>query len=189
MRKIWLIIGDMRSGKTSLCKSLYLRLNDLSLKPYALVEENERDDRGIPTRLILHELTSGRKALLGTRKASAQEKYDPFQFSREAFKEAAIGLTSALHDGFSPVILDEVGPLEVLRHDGFWNWLLWALGQKNCLLVISIRPGLENAFIELVRSVFLGTSSIDIKSFSLAELDAKKMLAGLSKEILQYCLG
>jgi hypothetical protein len=184
MRKIWLIIGDRLSGKTSLCKSLYTRFIDLSLKPYAIVEENERDDRGIPIRLILHELTTGQKTMLGTRMASTQEDYGPFSFAEGAFGEAAQGLTTALRDGFSPIILDEVGPLEVLGHGGFWNWLSWAIGQENCFLVISIRPGLESAFIELVNSVSLAASGIDIKKFYLGTRTQKKILADLSKEML-----
>jgi len=204
MRKILFILGDMRSGKTSTCKSLFSRLTDLSLKPYALVEENERDDAGIPVKLFLHELNSGRISLLGTRDppgedprenpadqslAPAKEGYGPFDFSAEAFGEAVYGLEAAWCDGFSPIILDEVGPLEVLGHAGFREWLLRALSREHCFLVISMRPGLVGAFMDLMDANIPDARDIDAGSFSLEELDPEKMLDALSKVILRHCHG
>ena len=216
MRKILLVLGDMLSGKTSLCKSLFSRLTALSLKPYAIVEENERDDLGIPVKLFLHELNTGKISLLGTREASrhqapteaskytkstlpkslqasspliacARENYGPFKFSAEVFVEAASRLTSAWNDGFSPIILDEVGPLELLERAGFREWLIWALSQKDCFLVISMRPGLKSSFMDLIDANTLDAQGLAIKSFSFAELNDEKMLEALSKEILRHC--
>ena len=187
MKKILFVLGDKLSGKTSVCKSLFSRLTDLSLKPYALVEENERDEAGIPVKLFLHELNSGAISPLGAR--TSQGKYGPFEFREKAFDEAEGRLRSAWHEGFSPIILDEVGPLEIPALAGFWKWLAWALSQENYLLVVSMRPGLIGTFLDLVDSSVPDAGNIEIRSFSLAELNQEKMLRALSKEILLHCHG
>lgn len=202
MRKIVFILGDMLSGKTSTCKSLYSRLNDLSMKPYALVEESERNNAGIPMKLSLHELNSGRIFLLGTRDppdelaredpgepplAPSKENYGPFKFSAEVFEEAEYRLESAWHDGFCPIILDEVGPLEVLVQAGFWKWLALALSREHCFLVVTMRPGLIGIFMDLMNANIPDARKIAARSFSLVALNPEKMLEALSKEILRHC--
>ena len=197
MRKILLVLGDMLSGKTSLCKNLFTHLTDLSLKPYALVEENERDEAGIPVKLFLHELNSGAISPLGTRTArgsgspptSPKEKYGPFEFREKAFEEAGDRLQSAWREGFSPIILDEVGPLEIPARAGFWQWLVWVLSREDCLLVVSMRPGLAGAFLDLVDSTIPDAGNIGIRGFSLARQNREKTLRALSDEILLHCHG
>ena len=197
MRKILLVLGERLSGKTSVCKNLFSRLNNLSLRPYALVEENERDGAGIPVKLFLHELNSGAISPLGARTsrreggppASPEGRYGPFEFLEKAFDEAGDRLQSAWRGGFSPIILDEVGPLEIPALAGFWKWLAWALSRENYLLVVSMRPGLADSFLDLVDSSIPDAGNIETRSFSLAGLNQEKMLQALSKEILLHCHG
>jgi hypothetical protein len=68
MRELILVTGSMRAGKTSFCKALFQILDQKLTRPFAIIEENLRDGRGIPLSIVLHDLSAKEETPLASRK-------------------------------------------------------------------------------------------------------------------------
>ncbi len=140
-----LLVGPMASGKTSLCKKLYAAMKAEGINPFALVEENLRNEAGYPIELWYSELGTGKRRFLG-RRADAFPALSPFVFDPAAFAWADGRIHKAVEEGCGALILDELGPLELQRNGGIMPSLEWALTTASCPIVLTLRPDLE-AFV------------------------------------------
>jgi nucleoside-triphosphatase THEP1 len=142
----------MASGKTSLCKLLFHAMEDSNLKPFAIIQENRRDAKGYPVALRLIELPGGKECFLGARAGNVEELYSgegsgkelkPFVFERSAFAWATTEIAQALAKDCGALIIDEIGPLEVLEGGGLMTALEAAAKAERVPLIVSLRPSLE----------------------------------------------
>ncbi|MGB4586834.1 MAG: nucleoside-triphosphatase [Rectinemataceae bacterium] len=181
MRNLILVTGSMRTGKTSLCKALFSILEKKSACPFAIIEENRRDERGIPLTIVLHDL--GRKELLhfASRTASQGDDYLPFNFNPEAFVWVLDKLKEAIAQGCGPVILDEIGALEAKRGGGFLMDAVWAMDHGEGSLVLTLRPELEENLLERLSSM---TKIGPVERFRLGSTDPEKLALTVADYVL-----
>lgn len=190
MRNLILIFGSMRSGKTSLCKALFHILQQKSARPFGIIEENQRDGRGIPLVINLRDLAKDESMALASRKplpdgdipdgASPGEEYPPFNFNEEAFSWAMDRLKDAIAKGCGPVILDEIGALEIRQGGGFLKAVVWAMDHGDAPLVLTLRPELEESLLERLSSM---TATGPVKRFQTGDVDAETMASAIADDI------
>jgi hypothetical protein len=191
MRGVTLILGGMRSGKTLFCEKLYREFSDRGAPAYALIEENERDQAGVPVRLWFREPTTEARWDLGERLPSegrgtghgtggdrdvlsGPRDYPPFRFSPSAFAIAASRLEAAFRGGKCPLIVDELGSLEMREDAGLWPWLSSALREPNFSFFLSMRPELEATFLGRSESLGLNARVYSLETLRLDGLEKRE---------------
>lgn len=187
MRQLILLAGPMRSGKTTFCKALFPLIARESHSAFAIVEENQRDAEGIPVSLSLRNLGTGETFYLGSRGQEPREfgkPYPPFTFSAEAFSWAESNLMKAVGECDCPVLIDEIGPLEVRGGGGFFRMVEWAIENGTCPLLVTIRPDLVEAFIDRLSS---SSGMPEHKRFSISSLSFDRTLRSVFNEVFRHC--
>ncbi|HWR13142.1 MAG TPA: hypothetical protein VN445_15060 [Rectinemataceae bacterium] len=187
MRELITLVGPMRSGKTSFCVALFPLLAAKSSRPFAIIEENLRDPKGIPLSILLRDLGDGGKigfASRGRDPLDASKPYPPFDFSPQAFSWAESRIKEAVRKGCGPVILDEMGPLEAGEGGGFFGIAAWLMRHGDCPLVVTVRPGLEKVFADRLRSA---SGFFPVKHFSIDNAPLDQLLGPVSAEIFLHC--
>ena len=187
MRRLMIITGPMRSGKTRFCRELFRILRQDSLSPFSITEENARDAAGIPISLSLRDEETGETMALGSRAdgpALPGRPYGAFRFSGEAFAWADAKVRAAVARGCGPIIIDEIGPLEVNEGGGFSGTLEWAAENGDCPLLLTLRPELEDAFLAkcspLWKSNLAGVYPLSATAFS-------RTLEAVSGDVFRHC--
>jgi hypothetical protein len=192
MSDLILVHGAMRSGKTTFCRNLHARFERAYLertwpdRPFAVIEENERDADGLPVLLRFNRLgpvPEGEAASmeLGQRlPGSCQGGRRGFSFRAEAFGRVRAQLSGALAQGCNPVILDEIGRLEAQEGKGLFDCLSLltdtARGRGDLLTVLSMR---EEYAAPLLGRLGIGDSAhiLRIDAGSDPEALAEKLMA------------
>lgn len=187
-----LLLGPMASGKTSLCKSLFKTMADAAMKPFAIIQENRRNPEGYPLELRLVELPGGEERFLAARgvfKAEQQSgegngrELNPFVFEKPAFVWACAKINQALAEGCGALIVDEIGPLEVFKGDGLMPALEEAANAEGLLLILSLRPSLEEALLGRLPKL-TARPRMRVLPDRFRE---KNELLFLSKDIIRHC--
>lgn len=144
MVHLFIVQGPRQSGKTTFLCGLYnsARLSGISV--YAVIEENERDSQGIPISLVFHTLETGAIRLLAERESS--RPYPPFQFRQDVFDAVLDELRQASRTR-DLVIIDEVGPYEILEQKGLWPFFRDLPTDRRLTLAIGIRPDLVDSLL------------------------------------------
>jgi len=171
-----LILGTMASGKTSLCKKLFDAMKAECSNPFALVEENIRNEEGYPVELWYSELGTGERQFLG-RRADVFPTLNPFIFNPAALAWADARIHKAVQEGCEALILDELGPLELLHNGGIMPSLEWALTTASCPIILTLRPDLEASLLSrlpapMARAALrfqLSTNPREIEGFSIVQ--------------------
>ncbi len=187
MRELVLVTGSMRAGKTSLCKALFRILRQKTARPFGIIEENRRDDRGIPLVIDLLDLATGESIAFASRKAVpeglSQERaspgngYPPFAFRAEAFAWAMDRLKAAIEGGCGPVILDEIGALEIRQGGGFLKVAVWAMDHGESPLVLTLRPEFEESLLVRLSAM---TATGPAKRFRADDSDAETLASTIA---------
>lgn len=143
MKRCVLISGDRCSGKTETCRKLFLLMRDMGMDPYGIIEESERDGSGIPLSLRFRELTTGKEVLLGRRAARGDGgSYPPFIFRRNAIAWANSAIDSRMASAGGPILLDEIGPLELTRKRGLLPAVNRMAGDAKRHIIMTVRTDL-----------------------------------------------
>jgi nucleoside-triphosphatase THEP1 len=147
MRTLYLVSAPRGFGKTSFCEALHANLTHFGLFPCSIVEKSERNAQGIPFCIELKNLETGERMVFAKRKAADNAgAYPSFLFDDSAFAWAGLKLTEAIAEARKPIILDEVGPLEIEYSKGFAPIVLELLNTFEGPLVLTIRPSLLEKF-------------------------------------------
>ncbi|HEY9055185.1 MAG TPA: hypothetical protein VIO60_10250 [Rectinemataceae bacterium] len=152
MAHLYLAIGARSSGKTTCLSELWRLMNKPGCNPCAIIEENSRDALGFPVRIFFRDMESGRSVLLASRPSSSI----PFSFDEGAFAWAGERLREAHARQAKPIIVDELGPLELEDSGGLRPYLDLLLKTHPGPLVFSLRPSLLPAIDELARNLGMG---------------------------------
>ncbi len=147
MPHLYLVIGARAAGKTRCLSNVAASLDISRWSPFAILEESIRDAAGFPLRIAFIDARTGDSTTLATRAFSDQ----PFAFHDEAFSWALTRIKAALARSARPIILDEVGPLEIIDSGGLRPALDLLLLEYRGPLVLSLRPALLPAMLELAR--------------------------------------
>ena len=154
---IYLITGTINSGKTSKMLELY-RANP---QGDGIVCPKVFENGHFLRYDILH-LKSGKTLPFAYPVECIPESWDEriifgkFSFSVKAFDFAEACVYQSIHDQISPFFLDEIGPLELDLHTGFYS-ILKKLLSLNIDLYISVRKSRINDMTN-----FLGRGNIHV---------------------------
>lgn len=187
MRDLILILGPMRSGKTTFCRELYRLLADKSPPPFAVIEENIRDSEGFPVSLALRDISAGEEIPLARREerpSGGRGGRAPFAFSEEAFPWAESRIKKAVAEGCGILMIDEIGPLEAAEGGGFLEIVEWALANGDCPLLLTLRPELEGLLLERLSSSS-ALPRVDRLRLDAGDLD--RTLRFASEAIFRHC--
>ena len=155
--KIWytqtmitIITGDQGAGKTTFLARNIERIKKhgsiggiLTPAVYKL-PVFEKQSKNIKTGFDALDISTGRRWPLGRMDETlGGPVFGPYSFSLEGFSRAANAFKAALAREDPFIFLDEIGPLELEKHEGFYE-LLPLLSQipEKCRLSVVIRPSL-----------------------------------------------
>jgi hypothetical protein len=148
------------------------------------LQKSERDPQGLPQRLYAVALGSGETRLLAEREGAK-----PFVFDAAVFAWMDSLLRSALTNDGSPLIMDEVGPLEILEGKGLWAPLDALLrGEYRHPLILSVRPSLLSRLADFLTARAGGRYKIRIIEIG-AMKDAEDLVESIADEIFCHCQG
>ena len=140
---IVLLSGDRRVGKSTAC----LKLLELALRRGKVVggflSVALFDERGEKVGINLRDPRAGTERLLASIPVPlAGPQVGIYHMSAETLQWGAQVALAALRDGVDLLVIDEIGPLELLRGEGFAGVLpaLYAATEIDCLIVV--RPEL-----------------------------------------------
>jgi nucleoside-triphosphatase THEP1 len=147
------------------------------------LQKSERDTQGLPQKLYAAALGSGETRLLAERKGS-----QPFVFDAAVFAWMDNIFRSALKSDAFPLLVDEVGPMEILEGKGLWAPLDALLREYRHPLIISVRPSLLSRLADLAATKAGERSKIRIIEIG-AMKDAKDLAESIADEIFCHCQG
>ena len=163
--KVILLTGEKKIGKSTLCRKVCDWVRARGYKPAGIVcpalYDSDKRKRGF----MAEDVRTGKQWVLGTReKKLFGPGYGSYTFSRSGLHRAVRILKRAPKKGCDLLVLDEVGPLEMERGEGFRSALDMLTSQKYVNLLIVVRPSL----IEEVKTLFEGWNvtvvTVDIKN-------------------------
>lgn len=144
---VHIVTGSINSGKTTKLLSIYqeLRVGDGFILPKIFIQGNYAGQEII-------RLSTGVSRPFSLKKGYIPfnwvEKYrlDVYSFSKEGFDFAFETIEDIVMKNLSPIIIDEIGPLE-LQEKGFYQ-LLSQLSTEDYSIYISVRETLLYTAIE-----------------------------------------
>lgn len=177
-----LITGALGSGKTTICSSLFTGLRSAGYPAAGIVEMVSRNEDGLPIKISFRDLST-HEEWLWTERVSGLPLPQPFTFPEEPL-ERAIALLSALaSEKRCPLILDEIGLLEIESGKGFLKWILDYLHREDSILIASLRKGREEALLRHLS----GWKPLIVQSFECMENARAACLDAALKWTVQHC--
>ena len=141
-----MVAGPSGSGKTTTCGRVVSASPQRGLSVSGLVTWVERTDGGVER--WVQDLRSSQRRLLA-REAETQRMGSPrWRFSSEGLLWGDQILAAACPTDV--LVIDEVGPLELLHGSGWRRGVLLALAGPFRLAVVAVRPPLVSHLLELV---------------------------------------
>ncbi|TXT48685.1 MAG: hypothetical protein FD137_927 [Spirochaetes bacterium] len=135
----------------------------------------------MPQKLYAVALNTGEKRLLAAREGSR-----PFIFDQSVFNWMDEYLRNALKYNVSPLLVDEVGPLEILEGKGLWAPLDILLKEYGQPIILSVRPSLLSPLADL-----LAARTGERHKFRVIDVaaikEAKEAAENIAEEIFCHC--
>jgi nucleoside-triphosphatase THEP1 len=166
---ILVLSGDCGAGKTTACREATRIAAGRGLSVGGVLCPSRRDSTGAPVEIEVEALATGERRLLASRERDlGGARWPPeagrgFSFSADCFAWALGILDEDLDGGTDLLILDEIGPLELVLHAGFWLFLekLESVESRRGLLVATVRPSLVDALSSL--PVFAASRRLELR--------------------------
>lgn len=149
-----ILVGERGLGKTSLCRAIAASLEGLGIGVGGILSPSGRDAAGMPREVWAEDLARGERRMLASRNSdlggpswpgptAGVPDRPPISFSDECFSWAIAVLHREFEEARGLVIVDEIGPLELLRGGGFLPFLEHAAGNPaGASLLLTVRPSL-----------------------------------------------
>jgi nucleoside-triphosphatase THEP1 len=140
----FILTGKIGAGKTTACRKVAQKAAGMGLFAGGILTPPIFDG-GKKTGFYAEDLQTGERWVLGTRNFGSGIQgpvYGIYRFSIEGFKKAYGVLKSAVVSRCDLIVLDEIGPLEIVHKRGFWRILEPLFDQKNAYLLLVVRPSL-----------------------------------------------
>ena len=142
-----MVTGPSGSGKTTACGRLVSAGLERGLAVSGLLTVVERTDGGAAR--WAQDLRGGQRRLLARQVESRRTGSLRWRFSSEGLLWGDQVLAAACPTDV--LVIDEVGPLELLHGSGWRRGVLVALAGRFRLAVVAVRPALVSPMLELAR--------------------------------------
>lgn len=143
-----LLTGALRVGKSTVCQRLAEEGRRRGKRIGGFVSPAVFNPQGEKTGAYLQDLRTGEMRLQYSTEADTSLRIGPFAMDESVLRRGIRLVEEALRAGDDLVIIDEIGPLELLRGEGFAP-LLSALGDfPEAVVLIVVRPELVEALRE-----------------------------------------
>jgi nucleoside-triphosphatase THEP1 len=120
MMHIILLSAPRRSGKTTACQSFIDRARRAGLRIGGILAPARHDQAGHKVGIDVHCLLTGETRILGTIVPIAKRRtVGHYQFDETTMQWAVEQVLHALQTPIDVVVIDEIGPLELLQRHGF----------------------------------------------------------------------
>ena len=140
--QIWMLTGEREAGKTSLCRALAARAQGYGWDAAGVTSPGVFES-GVKTGILVEDVRRGERHLL-----AALEARDPFDLpvGKWYFDRAMLAWGDQVIANSPPcdlLIVDELGPLELLQRGGWQSALPVLHGESGRLALVVIRPELQ----------------------------------------------
>lgn len=168
-RPVLILTGDIGIGKTTACRKAVRITVDRGLSVGGILTPPVFDDEK-KTGFFAEDLRTGDRWILGTRNLGSGIKgpvYGIYRFSIDGFRKAYSALKTAVVDRCDLLVLDEIGPLEIVHKKGFFRILGPLFDVEDTCLLLVVRPSL----IEDVKKM-LGDRTTEVFTADLETRDS-----------------
>jgi nucleoside-triphosphatase THEP1 len=119
-RVIALLVGEIGAGKTTICRQVAALARERGLRPAGILSRPIYDEQGHKTSLVAVDLWSGQaRRLASLQRPLSDLGRGPYSFCLATFAWANRAVLAALREAPDLIILDEIGPLELVAGVGF----------------------------------------------------------------------
>lgn len=134
-----LLVGEIGSGKTTVCQRVVELARKHGLRPAGILSRPTRDRSGRKRSLVAVDLWTGRSRLLASLDRRLSDLCrGPYSFDPATFDWANQAVLVALQGAPDLILLDEIGPLELVAGAGFAS-LLAAVVRGPCPSLLVVR--------------------------------------------------
>lgn len=158
---VLILSGERGAGKTTACREAARLARDRGLSVGGVLCPSRRDAAGLPVEIEAESLTTSERRLLASRERelggprwppsdSLRSGMRPFSFSDECFAWALGLLRFEAEAGTSFLLLDEIGPVELVLGRGFRPFLdSLASNARSVLFLATARTELAAKLVAL----------------------------------------
>jgi nucleoside-triphosphatase THEP1 len=114
-----LMTGEIGCGKTTACRRALARLQARGMTPSGILTPARLDARGHKVGIDVLDLSTGQTHRLATYAAGGGETVGCYTFDKAALRWAIARLKAAVDAGPELLVVDEIGPLELIHGGGF----------------------------------------------------------------------
>ncbi len=190
--KCIILTGERGTGKSTICLKVSMMLGDAKYPHAGIVSTAVYTRDGQKAGFLAEDVATGERWPLGRKRdmsppdgfpggdfdeSSEAPVYGPYVFFNRGFERAVERILASMEKHYRLIILDEIGPLELEMHRGFWQ-VYTRLGRcSSTHLLLVVRP----ALVDSVRS-FLGRRTILLYTVDYRTRDL--LPAGIARLIL-----
>ena len=174
---IGLLTGSIGIGKTTLCQRLVTLLRQQGLEPAGILAPALIDDHGMKIGIRLLRIETEEEQVLALVEGDLWgPRTGRYAFAADVMAWGLSGLRRALRGKYDLVLIDEIGPLELLRGEGLAPVLgdLQEMDRPHVLIVV------RDALVEMLRER-LGRHDLAVYHVDLGVRDT------LALEIAERC--
>ena len=143
-KPVLILTGKIGTGKTTACRKAVKKAVEKGLKAGGILTPPIYED-GKKTGFYAEDLSTGERWVLGSKDTdpgAAGTVFGMYRFLISGFARAYGVLKTAMADRCGLIVLDEIGPLEVVHKKGFWRILEPLFDHKDAYLLLVVRPSL-----------------------------------------------
>ena len=165
--KLIILTGQTGIGKSSICRRVCTLASEKGYRISGILSPPLYDDSGLKVGFLAEKIPDGEKWELARNDNNPSVKgpvWGQYTFSEKGFKKAAKVLKEALTGNYDIIVIDEVGPLELLRGEGFRPFIDLLVKENQTDLLIVVRPTLIKEIQEVLKRNDIILFHADIKN-------------------------
>lgn len=139
-----MLTGKIGLGKTTACRKAVKKAVEKGIKAGGILTPPIYSN-GKKIGFSAEDLSTGERWILGSKDTgpgSTGTVFGMYRFLIGGFARAFGVLKTAIADRCGLIVLDEIGPLEVVHKKGFWRILETLFDVKDAYLLLVVRPSL-----------------------------------------------
>ncbi|UCB46486.1 MAG: hypothetical protein JSV25_03415 [Spirochaetota bacterium] len=152
--KLIILTGHTGIGKSSICRRVCALASEKGYRISGILSPPLYDDSGLKVGFLAEKISDGEKWELARNDNNPSAKgpvWGQYTFSEKGFRKAVRALKQGLSGKFDLIVLDEVGPLELLQGKGFRPFMDLLVKENQTDLLIVVRPTLIKEIQEVLK--------------------------------------